>query len=190
MLRLAVLNHLLAQRADLRAELARHAGQAACLAVPPFRLAFAVTTDGLLCEPSEAPATTLLVYPSLLPRLALRDPAAEREIVVEGDGALAATVGRVLQALDWDAEADLARLIGDIAAHRLAQTARQTLGSPRVVARNLAESAVEYLQEEARLLATGPGVRHFLGEVDRLRDDAARLEKRLQRLEQAGRAQA
>lgn len=184
MLRLALLNHLLAQRADLRAELAAHAGQAARLAVPPLRLDFRIAADGLLAAPEgAAPAAVITIAPSLLPRLALHDPAAERQLQIEGDSQLAAAVGRVLQALDWDAEADLARLFGDVAAHRLSETARQLLGDPRVVARNLAETTTEYLQEEARLLLTRSAADGFMAAVDTLRDDAARLEKRLARLE-------
>lgn len=183
MLRRALLNHLLNQRADLRAELARHAGQTARLVVLPFQLDFCVTADGLLQPGQGEPIATVTIPPWVLPRLALHDPAAERELQISGDMPLANTVGRVLQALDWDAEADLARLIGDIPAHRLAETARNAIGDPRLLGRNLAEVSVEYLQEEARLLVARPSVAQFVREVDTLRDDAARLAKRIGRLE-------
>jgi ubiquinone biosynthesis protein UbiJ len=42
---------------------------------------------------------------------------------------------------------------------------------------------VEYLQEEGRDLPTPTEVEEFLADVDRLRDDAERLEARLARLE-------
>ncbi|WP_374538381.1 ubiquinone biosynthesis accessory factor UbiJ [Chitinimonas taiwanensis] len=183
MLRLALLNHLLHQRADLRAELQSCAGRTARLSIPPFRLNFQIGTDGFLLAGEGEPEASITIPPWLLPRLALHDPAAERELQIVGDTQLAATLGRVLQALDWDAEADLARLLGDIPAHRLAESARNLIGDPRHIARNLAESTAEYLQEEARLLVARPSVAHFVAEVDRLRDDAARLAKRLQRLE-------
>ena len=186
MLGRAVLNHLLQQRADLRKELARHSGQVAQMIVPPFRLDFEVSYEGLLLASIQEPSTTILIMPWLLPRLALKDPAAERLLQISGDTQLASTLGRVLQAIDWDAEADLARLIGDIPAHRIAETARHMISDPRAVALNVAETVVEYLQEEARILVPHPSVDQFVGQVDALRDDVARLTKRLVRLEKGG----
>ncbi|WP_374348392.1 SCP2 domain-containing protein [Chitinimonas sp.] len=182
-IRLALLNHLLAQRADLRDTLAHHAGRSAQIAVPPLRLGFTVGADGLLESSKESPAASITIAPWLLPRLALGDAAAAREVRLDGDAALAADLARVLQALDWDAEHDLARLIGDIPAHRLAETARSLIGDPRVIARNLAETTVEFLQDEVPLLATQQAVAWFSAEVDTLRDDVARMQKRLDRLE-------
>ncbi|PHV12189.1 ubiquinone biosynthesis accessory factor UbiJ [Chitinimonas sp. BJB300] len=183
MLGRAVLNHLLLQRADLREALAPYAGQSARLSVPPFRLDFTIGSDSLLHAATGEPAASILIPPWVLPRLALRDPAAERALQISGDIQMAGALGRVLQALDWDAEADLARLVGDIPAHRLAETARNVIGDPRAIALNLAETTVEYLQEEARLLVARPSVDQFVGQVDTLRDDMARLTKRLARLE-------
>ncbi|QDQ26466.1 sterol-binding protein [Chitinimonas arctica] len=179
MLHEAVLNHLLNQRADLRAELAVHAGSTVRLGVPPFRFDFQVGQDGLMLPGRAGPDATIDINPWLLPRLALHDPAAERELRISGDTQLAAAVGRVLQALDWDIEADMARVLGDISAHRLASLGRDLVGDPRLIARNLAETAAEYLREEAQLLATRPAVEHFNRAVDHLRDDVARLEKRI-----------
>jgi ubiquinone biosynthesis protein UbiJ len=183
MIRRAVLNHLLAQRSDLRAALARHAGRCAAIAVPPLTFTFAVNAEGLLDAAGDEPAATITVTPWLLPRLLLGDASAMRDVRLDGDAALAADLARVLQALDWDAEHDLARLIGDVPAHRMAESARDIIGDPRVVARNLAETAVEFLQDEAPLLASRPAVTWFNDEVDKLRDDVARLQKRLTRLE-------
>jgi ubiquinone biosynthesis protein UbiJ len=85
--------------------------------------------------------------------------------------------------MDWDVEHDLSRLVGDLAAHRLAEISRRAVGDPRAMARSLAESAAEFLQEEAHLLAARPGVAWFNGEVDELRDALARLQKRVACLE-------
>jgi ubiquinone biosynthesis protein UbiJ len=179
----AVLNHLLAQRSDLREALARHAGRSAAIVVPPLNFAFTVNEAGLLDPAVGESVATLTIAPWLLPRLALGDASAVREVRLEGDAALAADLARVLQAMDWDAEHDLARLIGDIPAHRIAEAARDVIGDPRQIVRNLAETTVEFLQDEAPLLASRPAVTGFNAEVDKLRDDVARLQKRLERLE-------
>lgn len=183
MLGLAVLNHLLRQRADLRQALAKHAGATIKLVVVPFSLSTTVTVDGQLESGDAPPAATLRIAPWLLPRLAIGDPTAEREISIDGDTELAAIFGRVLQALDWDAEADLAAVVGDTPAYRLSRAARDLVGDPRQIGRNLLETTREYLQEEVRLLATQPAVDQFLQAVDTLRDDVARLEKRLSQLD-------
>lgn len=185
MLRLAVLNHLLAQRADLRTELGRHHGRVGAVLVPPFRLVFAVGEDGLLTRADAAPDSSITVSPWLMPRLALGDSGALREVRLDGHPGFAADLARILHSLDWDAEHDLARLIGDIPAHRAAHMARRWLIDPRKVVVQLAHTTGEYLQQEARLLATAVAIDHFNGEVDRLRDDAARLEKRLDLLERS-----
>jgi ubiquinone biosynthesis protein UbiJ len=61
----------------------------------------------------------------------------------------------------------------------------QTLGAWARQNRESAAAAVtEYLTEEQPWLANRPQAEQFYREVDALRDDAARLEARLKRLEQ------
>lgn len=183
MIRLALLNHLLAQRSDLRALLQRHAGRSAAILTPPLALRFAIGDNGFLEDSTQVAEATVSISPLLLPRLALQDPSAAREVELSGDAQLAGDIARLLQQLDWDAEADMARLMGDVAAHRLTETARQWLGDPRRILRNVGESSIEYLESEARMIASKSALNHFASAVDTLRDDAARLEKRLQALE-------
>jgi ubiquinone biosynthesis protein UbiJ len=52
----------------------------------------------------------------------------------------------------------------------------------------LTTNVVEFLQEEGRDVPTRVEVEEFLEGVDRLRDDAERLEAKLARLEATGRA--
>jgi len=179
----AALNHLLAQRADRRAGLVRHAGRTARISVPPLRADFAIDAEGWLQPAEGEPEATITVAPALLPRLLLDDPSARRDVRLEGDAVLAADLAHLLQQLDWDAEADLARVLGDIPAHRIVSDMRRLFGDPRTAARELAETAVEYLQEEAAVLARRPSLERFLADVDAMRDDLARLEKRLSLLE-------
>jgi ubiquinone biosynthesis protein UbiJ len=80
-------------------------------------------------------------------------------------------------------EEELARVFGDVAARRLANFARGLLDWGRKASDSLTGSMVEYLQEEGRDLPTPTEVEEFLADVDRLRDDAERLEARLARLE-------
>jgi ubiquinone biosynthesis protein UbiJ len=77
-------------------------------------------------------------------------------------------------------------LIGDVAARQVAGFARGLLDWGRKAGDSLATNVSEYLQEEGRDLPTRTETEEFLADVDRLRDDAERLEARLARLESRG----
>lgn len=105
------------------------------------------------------------------------------EIGIEGDVAFAKTLSFLLGNLRWDYEADLARLTGDILAHRIAGAASALFSWQKKAAWNLLGNLAEYWTEERPLLAKSGDIARFLGDVDAIRDDAARLEKRIEKLE-------
>jgi ubiquinone biosynthesis protein UbiJ len=105
-------------------------------------------------------------------------------VAIEGDNALAQAFGALLADLDIDWEEQLSRVTGDIAAHEIGKRVRSAISWGRSVNRTTEQNLQEYLQEELRLLPARAEVTVFLDEVDRLRDDAERLEARLQRLRQ------
>ena len=82
----------------------------------------------------------------------------------------------------------VARVLGDVAARQVANIARGFLDWGRKASGSLATNVVEFLQEEGRDVPTRVEVEEFLEGVDRLRDDAERLEARLARLEATRRA--
>jgi ubiquinone biosynthesis protein UbiJ len=49
-------------------------------------------------------------------------------------------------------------------------------------AQRFGENLAEFLAEESAILAASSNTSHFVAAVDGLRDDVARLEKRIQRL--------
>ncbi|MBB5020266.1 ubiquinone biosynthesis protein UbiJ [Chitinivorax tropicus] len=179
---LAPFNHLLAQQVGLRNQMAEHAGQVVVLVASPIELCFKVAEDGFLQQATPPADTTLRFHISLLPRLALKDEAAYRDIVVEGDTALGAEIGKLLKGLRWDAEEDLSRLVGDVLAHRLTQWGAGLFGPQGEFAFRLARQYTEHWTEEAPLLAKQHDVASFLAAVDVIRDDVDRAEKRLERL--------
>ena len=105
-----------------------------------------------------------------------------RAVRIEGSAELAETLGFVIRNLRWDIEEDLSRLVGDIAAHRIATGARELASWQRQATRNLAENLAEYFTQEQPLIARRDAITGFSGDVDRLRDDVARLEKRVLKL--------
>ncbi len=181
---LPVLNHLLDQAPGAHARLARHAGAQARLELGALGVAFRVGEDGRLAAASDEPlAVTLRLPADAALRLVHEGDAVLRDARIEGDAALAETLGQVLRGLRWDAAEDLSRLIGDAAAERVVGGARAAWAGGRDLGARLAASASEYAADEAQLLVRPAAAAAFADEVDTLRDDLARLQKRLELLE-------
>lgn len=182
----AGLNHLLAQQPWAAERLKAFAGQCAEFRCPPFPdLRFAILESGLVQEAPEDAASALVVKltPSTLPLVLARDEAALKKIEIEGSAELANAVQHLFRNLAWDIEEDLSRLFPDVVAHRLAEGGRAFAAWQVEAATRLAENLAEYLTEEQPLLARPADLDKFSRQADALREDAARLEKRIERLE-------
>jgi ubiquinone biosynthesis protein UbiJ len=143
-------------------------------------LAIADSGEAVASPADHAPDVTLRLTPGVMLRLAVRDAAALNDIAVEGDPQLAAALNAIARNLRWDVEEDLSRVFGDIAAHRMVETGRTLDRWARQGADNLARSFSEYWTQEQPLIASRNDIEQFNREVDALRDDLARLEKRLE----------
>jgi ubiquinone biosynthesis protein UbiJ len=111
-----------------------------------------------------------------------KDEAAKMLIKVEGDTHLAIELGKVLQHIRWDVEEDLSKAVGDIAANKLVSASKIAVSTARKQASNVVGMLSEYWQEEKPVLAKKWQVEKFNTEVDTLRSDFTRLEKRLAKL--------
>ena len=181
-------NHVLRASPLALERLRRHAGRTLSFALGPIEAALTVQTTGevVAAIPGAARDLDVRVSPFLLPRLAAGEEAAFREIDMRGDMELAQEVSFLLRNLRWDAEEDLARVVGDIAAHRMAGGLRAFSRAVREAGLRGAQSAAEYWTEESAAIASRVKVAGFVEEVARLTEDLERLAKRVQRLE-AGR---
>ena len=158
-----------------------HAGKVVVVSCPPTTLRLIVLESGEIAAAPSAvdPAATISLTPGLLLRAAARDSSAWANAQVSGDVEFAAAIDYVRRNIRWDYEEDLSRVFGDIAAHRMANAARELDRWGRESAMNLAQAAAEYATYEQPLLASAHAIEAFVREVDVLRDDAARLEKRI-----------
>jgi len=110
---------------------------------------------------------------------ALRDGSLE----LSGDVEIASQFQQLLSHAKPDLEEELSGVVGDVAAHRLGELARG-LGRWGQEARStMAANIREYLQEESRDAPSRYEVERFSADVSTLRDDVARLEARLNRLQ-------
>ena len=99
-----------------------------------------------------------------------------------GDTDFAAAINHLVRYLRWDVEEDLSRLFGDVAAHRMAETGRSFRRWGEQTAQHAGRSLAGYWTEEDPLIASSHEVTEFNRAVDALRDDVARLEKRIETL--------
>ncbi|MBK6972406.1 MAG: hypothetical protein IPH26_05415 [Sterolibacteriaceae bacterium] len=182
---IASLNHVLGQAAWAREKLRPHAGRVALLSSPPLALRLSIEPDGHFAEAAaDSPADAEIALPTGAVSRALQGfDAVSRHVSVSGNAEFAETLGFVLRNLRWDAEEDLSKVFGDIVARRMAMGFAQFASWQRNAARNFAETTADYLAEERQVLLRPGLVAEFASDVDTLRDDLARLEKRLEKLE-------
>lgn len=180
----SAINHLLRRNSWAVERLMPCAGKTVRFELPPLSVGLTVLDNGEVAAAaaSTAPDVTIGLTPGVVLRVLARDDTVWRDIQVSGDSDFASVINHVCGNLRWDLEEDLARVFGDIAAHRMVQAGR-TLDQWRAQSfDNLARSFAEYWTEEQPLIARAREVEQFNREVDQLRDDVARLEKRLERL--------
>ena len=186
----ATINHLLAQEAWARDTLMRKAGKVACINVEQtrghVRLCMRVARDGMLevAGDEEVPDVTIHLKLSDLPLILQNRDRAFSYVRIEGDAEFANTISQLSKGVRWDAEHDLERFLGPIAASRLAGGARAAVSHATSASRRLAENVAEFLLEERRVLVRPSTVDAFADDVNRLRDDVERAAKRVARLEQ------
>jgi ubiquinone biosynthesis protein UbiJ len=181
----ATINHLLVPAGWARERLVPHAGRCAQLRAEPVDIRFSVSPEGYLCTPAadDVPAVTLSIPLSAVPGLVGGDhDKAMNALRIEGSADFADALGFVFRNLRWDAEEDLSRVFGDIVAHRLVAGAQSFRQVQQRALNGVTENVGEYLSQEQRFLATRNTLEPHIEALQALRDDVARLEKRIERL--------
>lgn len=179
---LGALNHLLGQAGWARRQLSGFAGRRARFEMPPWRLAFQVTADGLLEATADEAVDVTVVLPADTPLVALRGmDRAMSGAHVTGNAEFATALSFVLKNLRWDAEEDLSKLVGDIAAHRIVGVSSRLTSWQKQAARNFAENVAEYLGEESGLMTPAR-------DLAALRQELTEFTRHLDQLEARARA--
>jgi len=191
----AAVNHLLARETWARERLAPYAGKTARLSCPPVVFTLLVQPDGYLAAVDEHDAqqvdVALSVPAGALPAYLQGGQAAVmKHVKIDGDAEFATTLGKLAEHLRWEPEEDLAQLIGDAPASRVASLARSAASQARRTGRNLVDSVAEYLLDENPQLVRRAALDGFNAELSSARDALARVEKRVERLERTLQARA
>jgi ubiquinone biosynthesis protein UbiJ len=179
------LNHLLGAEVWARDKLKPYAGQCVEFRASPLpALRLDILDSGLLANAAQdaVPNLVVTIGSGALPALVRGEDALMREIGIEGNADLASAVQYLFRHLRWDIEEDLSRVFGDVLAHRMVDGGARFAAWNRDAADKLAQNLAEYWIEEQPLLARPADLRQFLAGVDQLRDDLARIEKRIEAL--------
>lgn len=184
---LKILNHLIDQTPGAHARLSTQTERHVRLELGAGSgLSFFIDDNGrLVGDPQGAPAVTIRLPADALLRFPHQGEGVLREARVEGDAALAETISQVFRSLHWDAAEDVSRLLGDAAAERIVGATRSALATGKDLAARLTASASEYVADEAAMVVRSGAVASFASRVDTLRDDHARLQKRIEQLERS-----
>lgn len=181
---LAALNHLLHGEKWARDRLRPFAGQTVRFEFRAFHLALGITPTGLFDRrDAETPPAVLVHLPENAPLLLVTDRSALfAKARVSGTADFAEGLSFVFKHLRWDAESDLARLVGDIAARRLARGGRDFFKSRRERLQGLSLNLLDYLSLEAAVLVQRRELEPWTAGVAAATQAAEQLEKRLQLL--------
>ena len=181
----ATINHLLHAAPWALERLVPHAGKTVRVDSGLINLHFSVEPSGeVSTATTDANVDLTLNLPMpLLMRALAQGRTTLNEAQMSGDTSFAQALAYVAQHLQWDFEEDLSKFVGDIAAHRIGQTARGAAQWGRQSVDSLQIMLRDYLTEERPVIAKPREVAEFVASVDELRDAVARLEKRIELLQ-------
>lgn len=178
------LNHLIGSETWAQDRLRKHAGAQLLVVAGPFRVCLGIDHSGLfhLASGSNEPDVRLTLPAEVVVRALFERDKLFSSVKLEGSVDVAESLAFVFRNLEWDVESDLAAIIGDIPAYRLVRMGRSLASTLHQGTTRVLENFREYAVDESALLLHGSDVAEFANAVNALRDDVARLEKRLSRL--------
>ena len=156
----------------------------------PFELTVSIDEYGLrLTTVSEGETdcwlqTELGVLPELSDSSNLTRLIKAGKLDIEGDPMLAQQLVALIKELDIDWEEHLAEHTNDVLAHEVFSAGKRMHNTLLTFTRKLSRTVGNAVVEEKQLAAHRLAVMHFNDEVSELRDDVARAEVRLQKLEE------
>jgi ubiquinone biosynthesis protein UbiJ len=141
-----------------------------------------------LTEYAGKPDACLQTPPASLLKLAMAENAGKvilenEAVTLEGSMGLLESFMSVISGAGIDWEELLSHVVGDILAYQTGEKVRQSKGWLDESRMAMQMNVAEYLQEESRLTPAESEVAYYMDQVDELREDAERLEARIQRLQ-------
>lgn len=159
-----------------------------------LRLCVAIEADGILLATRSVRAADVVLEGNLADLVAMARAHRAGESVpagrvrIQGDLATVRQLEAAFDALSFDWEAGLARVIGGVPARQVARVLEGLFAFARQAHASLERDLGQYLLEERRLVPTAREIEQLGGDALRLDMDLDRLAARVARLERRGRA--
>ena len=170
---LSIFNHIIRQNPETQAVLAGYNGIVLTIRAAGFTLHGRFNSEGLLEHSPHAADAVLVFRDSVLRKMLNGQQPGVGDFEIEGDMALGFRLLTVIGGLRYRADRDLSRLFGEEAAERIGGRGRKIAGTLKSIFSREPESPVVSREE----------FEQWAEEVERLRDDIARLHARLDKFE-------
>ncbi len=178
------LNHVARHERWVAERLRPFSGGQVGITLGGFALGLSIDADGRFAARNPAePETVSISLPENAPALALSDPARIfASAKVAGPADFAEAIGFVFRNIKWDAEADLAGIFGDIAAHRAYKVGKHLFAQARHSSGKVLGNVAEYLRDESAIVVPTEEVQRFVADLDSVSEELIRLERRINQL--------
>ncbi len=181
------INHVLRSESWASKRLQSFNGKIICIKISPLiNLKMLIDTAGELQEIDSSidADATLTLSPLILPRLLAQESNAFAQIKTAGNPALVEELINIGKQIDFKGifEHDLSSAIGDIPAHRIAQTGEHLVQWQIKNIDRFSQTLIEYLTEENVFLVKPDAIYRFIEEINSIQLNIEQLERRLNKL--------
>ena len=190
---LKAINHLLSGEDWALKRLQVFSGQSLRIRLGLLELPLQISASGFLLEQTlvgssgNESSTVTITLPADAPaRLVIDRASLIGSAQISGSAELAECLSFVFKNLRWDPQHDLAQVVGDIAARRIAEGGRRFAGWQAIQMRNFAGNLVDFFTTEQPTLIQRDDAVGFASAVAQTQDSIEQLETRISKLEKFG----
>ncbi|MDO5639718.1 MAG: SCP2 domain-containing protein [Neisseria sp.] len=184
MLALPIINHLIQQNPETRAALAGYNGIVVCLNAAGLRIRGRINAEGFLDDAPEREADAEITFHnSALQKVLQGQRPGVGDVALDGDTAMAMALLPLFGSLRYYANDDLSRLFGDAVAGGIGTRVTQVTDTLKQIGQSLMGQLGDYTREPEAPVISRAEFDAWTQEVEKLRDDIARLQARMAKLE-------
>jgi ubiquinone biosynthesis protein UbiJ len=180
------LNHLIAQESWAQELLLPHSSKVISVTTPLGQVLLMINEGSFANARDEdvSPSVSIEISKDAIwAFLKEGKPTALKYIRISGDVDLAADLNHLVADLKWEAEEDLAQLIGDASSHMIFRESRKIIHQGQTAVLGLQTSVRDYLVHEKNVLVDKNHFAQFKSDLRQLRDHLDRTEKKVALLE-------
>ena len=178
---LPALNHLLQGASWAQKRLQPFSGSKLRIVAGPVKLNLYINEEGLFAQSddSQFPDVLLTLPDDAVLRFITDRNSIFSSVKLSGSVDVAESLAFVFRNLRWNIEGDLASVLGDIPARRITLFGKQISGQIQDGVKRISQNVAEFVTEDSNMVIAICELESFVLAVDVLRDDVARLEKRI-----------